>query len=104
MLNRIVNATFICGKAETAVKEKLQGIKANIVILDPPRAGCKEELLKTVEEIGPEKIVYISCNPSTLARDIERLKGYQFVEATPVDMFPHTAHVETCCLLVKTSR
>ena len=102
VLNRIVNATFVCGKAETAVAEKLQGVNANIVILDPPRAGCKESLIKTVEEIGPDRIVYISCNPSTLARDIARFKDYKFIEATPVDMFPHTAHVETCCLLVKT--
>lgn len=110
VINRIVNAIFIQGKAEDVVKEKLQGVKADIVILDPPRSGCKESLLKTVLEIGPKRIVYISCNPSTLARDLERInqmsgaKGkaaYEFVEATPVDMFPHTAHVETVALLSK---
>jgi len=108
VINGIVNTTFVEGKAEDAVKEKLQGFKANIVILDPPRAGCKESLLDTVMELAPEKIVYISCNPSTLARDIARLEArdadgngtsYRFVEATPVDMFPHTAHVETVVLM-----
>ncbi len=101
VLNGIVNATFICGKAETAVSEKLQGVNADIIILDPPRSGCKESLIKTVEEIGADRIVYISCNPSTLARDIARFTKYKFVEATPVDMFPHTAHVETVALLSK---
>ena len=82
-----------------------------MVVLDPPRAGCKASLLETVLEINPKKIVYVSCNPATLARDLKILcapgadgaAAYELVSATPVDMFPHTAHVETCVVLVKTS-
>ena len=63
---------------------------ADVVILDPPRAGCEQILLETVVSVAPEKIVYVSCDPATLARDIKFLteNGYAFVEATPVDMFP----------------
>jgi len=101
VINGNVTASFILGKAEDVVKDKLQGVKADVVVLDPPRAGCKESLLKTVGEIGPKKLIYVSCNPSTLARDIKILQGegFEFIEATPVDMFPHTAHVETVVLL-----
>ena len=103
VINGIVNAEFICGKAEEVVAARLQGIKADVVVLDPPRAGCKETLLKTVAEIGPARVVYVSCNPSTLARDIKILEGlgYCFAEAAPVDMFPFSSHVETVCLLSK---
>ena len=102
VINRIVNAEFLCGKAEEVVPTKLQGIKADLVILDPPRAGCKPELLKTVAEIAPKKLIYVSCNPSTLARDLKILAGYGFglVEATPVDMFPHTLGIEVVSSLV----
>jgi 23S rRNA (uracil1939-C5)-methyltransferase len=101
VINGIVNATFVQGKAEDAVNTKLQGVQADVVILDPPRSGCKESLLRTVADIGPERIVYVSCNPSTLARDIKILNslGYSFIECTPVDMFPHSSHVETVCCL-----
>lgn len=101
VINGNVNTTFICGKAEDVVPERLQGVKADIVVLDPPRAGCKRSLLETVAQIGPKKLVYVSCDPSTLARDIKILTelGFEFVEATPVDMFPHTVHVETVVLL-----
>jgi len=105
VINGNVNTSFILGKAEEVVETKLQGVKADIVVLDPPRAGCKESLLKTVANINPKKLVYVSCNPSTLARDIKILEanGFKFVEATPVDMFPHTAHVECVVLLSKHS-
>ena len=101
VINGNVNATFIEGKAEEVVSTKIQGVKADIVVLDPPRAGCKRSLLETVAEIGPKKLVYVSCNPSTLARDIKILEelGFNFIEATPTDMFPHTAHVETVALM-----
>ena len=81
--------------------ESLRITQADVVILDPPRAGCEEELLKAVVEVDPAKIVYVSCDPATLARDIKFLtaNGYEFVEATPCDMFPWTGHVETVCLL-----
>ena len=80
-----------------------EGIKPQTVILDPPRKGCAEDLLKTVADIAPRKIVYVSCDPATLARDCARLLdlGYVVQEVTPVDMFPRTAHVESVCLLLK---
>ena len=103
VINGIVNAEYICGKAEDVVPARLQGVKAELVVLDPPRAGCKESLLETVAGIAPKRIVYVSCNAATLARDIKILgaKGYEFVEATPVEMFAFSSHVETVCLLVK---
>ncbi|MBR0481690.1 MAG: 23S rRNA (uracil(1939)-C(5))-methyltransferase RlmD [Firmicutes bacterium] len=101
IMNHIVNTTFIEGKAEDAVAEKLQGVKADIVVVDPPRAGCDKKLLETIAKIGPERLVYVSCDPATLARDVRLLQdlGFVFIEATPVDMFPHTVHVETVCCL-----
>ena len=76
---------------------------AEIAILDPPRAGCRPELLEAVANSGVDRIVYISCDAATLARDIKLLGdlGYRFIEATPVDMFPWTGHVETVALLSK---
>jgi 23S rRNA (uracil1939-C5)-methyltransferase len=103
-INNINNARFICGDAEVAAaKLQEEGIKPQTVILDPPRKGCSEELLKTVAKINPEKIVYVSCDPATLARDCKRLLdlGYTVQEVTPVDMFPRTAHVESVALLVR---
>lgn len=103
-INGIENARFICGDAPKAAEIlKNEGIKPKTVILDPPRKGCAEELLKTVTEIAPEKIVYVSCDPATLARDCKRLEtlGYKVNEVTPADMFPRTAHVETVCLLTR---
>ncbi|MFR1475774.1 MAG: hypothetical protein ACLSB9_08565 [Hydrogeniiclostridium mannosilyticum] len=72
------------------------------MVLDPPRKGCGESLPETVARMAPGKIVYVSCDPATLARDIKRFSGlgYRFVEAAPVDMFPRTAHVECVALLV----
>ena len=97
VINDIVNAQYVCGKAE----EELHGDHADVVILDPPRSGCDASVLEAVVEAGPERIVYVSCDPATLARDVKILgeAGYGFVEATPVDMFPWTGHVETCVLL-----
>lgn len=101
-LNNIKNARFICGDASLAAEKlKDDGITPQVIILDPPRKGCAEELLKTVAQINPQKIVYVSCDPATLARDCARLLelGYAVNEVTPVDMFPRTSHVETVCLL-----
>ena len=103
-LNGIENASFICGDASLAAEKlKADGIKPDVVILDPPRKGCAEDLLKTVAEINPPKIVYVSCDPATLARDCARLLdlGYVVQEVTPVDMFPRTSHVESVALLIK---
>jgi 23S rRNA (uracil1939-C5)-methyltransferase len=81
--------------------ESLRVEKADVVLLDPPRAGCDERLLAAVVKAEPSRIVYVSCDPATLGRDVKYLRehGYQFREATPVDMFPWSGHVETVCLL-----
>jgi 23S rRNA (uracil1939-C5)-methyltransferase len=103
-LNGVGNAEFIVGEAEKVIPEMYQqGIRADVVVVDPPRKGCDEVLLKTLVEMQPERIVYVSCNPSTLARDLNYLdnKGYKAVEVQPVDMFPHTAHVETIVLITR---
>ena len=97
IINNIVNAEFIHGKTEIELPKLLEkGEKPDVVILDPPRSGCHELLLASVAEMAPARIVYVSCNPATLARDIKILcaSGYEFVEAQPVDMFPNTMHVE----------
>ncbi len=104
VVNGIVNAEFVLGHAEEIVEKRLSGIKADIVILDPPRVGCDEKLLDIVKTIGPNKIIYVSCNPATLARDIKHLVAdgeYKFEEATPVDMFPWTGHVEAIILMTR---
>ena len=113
-INGIVNARYVCGKAEEELPkmvdpkselkdESLRVTHADVVILDPPRAGCEQPLLEAVVKAAPERIVYVSCDPATLARDIKWLgeHGYEFKEATPCDMFPWTGHVETVCLLSK---
>lgn len=104
LLNNINNAQFICGDAALAAEKlKADGIAPQTIILDPPRKGCAASLLKTVAEIAPQRIVYVSCDPATLARDAKLLEGlgYSAVEVTPVDMFPKTAHVESVCLFCK---
>ena len=113
-INGIVNARYVCGKAEDelpkmvsadeALKdEALRVTHADVAILDPPRAGCEEPLLEAVAKAAPERIVYVSCDPATLARDIKYLAahGYEFREATPCDMFPWTGSVECVALLSK---
>ena len=88
-------------KKELLKDESLRITDADVVILDPPRAGCELPLLEAVVQAAPDRIVYVSCDPATLARDIKWLgeHGYEFKEATPCDMFPWTGHVETCVLL-----
>ncbi|NCB42283.1 MAG: 23S rRNA (uracil(1939)-C(5))-methyltransferase RlmD [Clostridia bacterium] len=104
VINGIVNAEFVLSKAEDVFETKLMGVKADTVILDPPRVGCDIRLLESIKSIAPQKIVYVSCNPATLARDIKILSedgSYQFVEATPIDMFPWTVHVEVVIKMQK---
>ena len=101
-INGAANAKYYCGTAEkTAERAVRENDRPDVVFLDPPRKGCDESLLDTVAEVAPNKIVYISCKPSTLARDIKYLftKGYTPEKITPVDMFPRTPHVETIVLL-----
>ena len=96
-LNGITNATFLVGRAEEKVPELLRaGRRGGVVVLNPPRKGCAPELLDVVARALPERIIYISCNPATLARDLKILAeaGYPAREVHPVDMFPHTSHVE----------
>ena len=100
--NHCDNATFLLGDAAQKLPELLeQGIKPDVVLLDPPRAGCEERVLSSIVHVKPKRIVYVSCNPSTLARDLAYLSshGYNVPIVQPVDMFPQTAHVETVTLL-----
>ncbi|EGL83877.1 RNA methyltransferase, TrmA family [Caldalkalibacillus thermarum TA2.A1] len=104
-LNGMTNVQFAVGEAEKIIPWwRAQGIKADVIVVDPPRKGCDGSLLKTIIEMKPERVVYISCNPSTLARDIKILEagGFETREVQPVDMFPHTSHVEVAAKLVVT--
>ena len=108
-INQIENAEFYVGKAEEVLPEyyaeyeKKYGEKAHadVIVVDPPRKGCEESLLQTMVDMEPERIVYVSCDSATLARDLKFLcgNGYEIQKVRPVDMFPHTVHVETCVLL-----
>lgn len=102
--NGIKNARFYCNDAgKFMVQMAAQGARADVVFMDPPRSGSTEEFINAVAVLSPKKVVYVSCNPETLARDLAvfKKKGYQAREAWPVDLFPMTAHVETVALLVK---
>lgn len=97
-VNHIGNAKFTVGKVETVLKEWARdGKKTDILMVDPPRKGLDKSLIETIDTIKPKKIVYISCNPATLVRDIKFLteSGYSTKEITPVDMFPMTNHIES---------
>ncbi len=102
--NGIKNARFICGDAADAASElEKDGIAPDVIILDPPRKGCAKELLETAVRMSPERIVYVSCDPATLARDCAILTqlGYTVKKVAPTEMFPRTGHVESVVLLVK---
>ncbi|MBQ3904768.1 MAG: 23S rRNA (uracil(1939)-C(5))-methyltransferase RlmD [Eubacterium sp.] len=101
-LNGVENAEYFCGDAFDGAKElEKRGITPDVIILDPPRKGCQKELLELTANMQPERIVYVSCDSATLARDLEILNslGYKTKEITPVDMFPRTPHVEAVALL-----
>lgn len=101
-LNAMENVEFAVGEAEKIIPWwYAQGIKADVVVVDPPRKGCDQTLLDTLIQMKPDRIVYVSCNPSTLARDLRILEdgGYVTKEVQPVDMFPHTSHVECVALM-----
>lgn len=107
--NNIVNTEFHTGEAEKVFPKLFaNGKKADVVFVDPPRKGCDEVLLKTLAEMSPSRIVYVSCNPSTLARDLKYLygtdAGYEVKEVQPVDMFPWTMHVECVVLMCASSK
>jgi 23S rRNA (uracil1939-C5)-methyltransferase len=113
-LNQIHNAEFFVGKAEEILPayykeyEKEHGEKAyaDVIVVDPPRKGCDETLLETMIQMQPERIVYVSCDSATLARDLRILcdGGYELRKVRPVDQFCHTVHVETVCLLEKQNK
>ena len=103
-VNDVDNAEFFVGEAEVVIPNLIKdGVRADVIMLDPPRKGCDIKLLDAITSVGVEKIVYVSCDPSTLARDLDILaqRGYKTLEVQPVDMFPHTPHIENVALLVK---
>jgi 23S rRNA (uracil1939-C5)-methyltransferase len=102
--NRIDNVRFMCMDAARAASQlQAEGIRPDVVILDPPRKGCDRTLINTVAEMSPERIVYISCDPATLSRDLKLFdeSEYKTLHVTPVDMFPRTSHVETVVLITR---
>ncbi|MFT4414622.1 23S rRNA (uracil(1939)-C(5))-methyltransferase RlmD [Fredinandcohnia humi] len=106
-LNDITNAEFAVGEAEVVIPNwKKEGIRADVIVVDPPRKGCDEALLQTIIEMKPKRVVYVSCNPATLARDLRILEdgGFQTVEVQPVDMFPQTVHVECVALMSRVEK
>lgn len=101
-INNIDNAEFIVGQAEQVIHQwKKDGIQPDVIVVDPPRKGCDESFLQAVIEMKPKRMVYVSCNPATLARDIKILElgGFKAKEVQPVDMFSQTGHVEVVCQL-----
>ena len=104
-LNGITNAEFFVGKAEEVLPEeyKNEGIYADVIVVDPPRKGCDPAALETMVKMQPERIVYVSCDSATLARDVKWLgeHGYEVKKVKACDMFPGTVHVETVVLLSK---
>lgn len=96
-INNITNAEFIVGESEVIIPKLIEkGISADVVVVDPPRKGCDRKLLDAIAKMSPERIVYVSCDPGTLSRDLGILEelSYKAIEIQPVDMFPQTAHVE----------
>ncbi len=99
--NGLEGTRFLCGQAEKVLPELLEATRPAVVVLDPPRQGAKPEVLAAVARARPPRVIYVSCAPATLARDLAGLvaTGYSVVRVQPVDMFPQTAHVETVVLL-----
>lgn len=101
VINGIVNAEFICGRAEEKIDELLEGRSPDVVFIDPPRSGCDSKLLDAIKNSAPRTVVYVSCDPATMARDIKALSdAYTLEKAVAVDMFPRCNNVETVCRLV----
>lgn len=106
--NGITNAHFYVGKAEEVLPEKYakDGIRADVIVVDPPRKGCDAALLETILKMQPQKVVYVSCDSATLARDLKLLcgEGYVLEKVCPVDMFPMTGHVESVVLMSRAQK
>ena len=105
-LNGVTNVRFVQAEARRFVR-RLAATKKNydVVTINPPRSGVHEDMIDSIPEIGPRRIVYVSCNPATLARDLSGLcsRGYCLTDVQPVDMFPHSFHVETIARLERTN-
>ena len=102
--NKVENVEFFVGESEVVIPDLInKGVKADVVVVDPPRKGCDKKLLDSITNIDAKKIVYVSCDPSTLGRDLAILEenGYKTLEVQPVDMFPNTSHVENVAKLIK---
>lgn len=102
--NGIDNAQFICSDATNAAEKlKQDGTKPTVVVVDPPRKGLTPKLVDTITQMSPDRVVYVSCDPATLARDLKQFteNNYSVKEITPVDLFPRTAHVESVALIVR---
>ena len=98
--NGIQNCRFVGGDIRYTLPQV--GVRPDVMIIDPPRAGMHKDVVKEVLALAPQRIVYVSCNPATMARDIALLKEtYQVVEVQPVDMFPHTFHIESVARLTR---
>ncbi len=104
-INGIENVEFFVGAAEEVLprKHNEENIKADVIVVDPPRKGCDQKLLDTIISIAPKKVVYVSCDPATLARDLKYLNanGYELKKVRAVDQFAHSSHVETVALMIK---
>lgn len=102
--NNVKNAKFFVGKSEEVIPSLIdKGVRADVIVVDPPRKGCDIRLLEAITKVLPKRIVYVSCDPSTLARDLKILdeNGYKTIEVQPVDMFPQTAHIENVAKLIR---
>lgn len=103
----VEHATYVVGKAETWLpKWKKEGFDPDVIVVDPPRTGCDKTFLQTVIDMNPKRFVYVSCNPSTLAKDVDYLmkRGFELKSVQPVDMFPQTAHVECVVLMSRVEK
>ncbi len=106
-LNSIVNAEFFCADAKAAaVRFANEGLKPSVVVVDPPRKGCEREVIEAIRDMAPERVVMISCDSATMARDLAVFEefGYNVVSVTPVDMFPRTRHVECVVLMSRVEK
>lgn len=102
--NGIDNAEFFCGDAgQAALELERQGIRADVIVVDPPRKGLNADTIEALSRFAPRRIVYVSCDPATLARDVALLKekGYTLQSAQAADLFPRCAHVESIVLLIR---
>jgi 23S rRNA (uracil1939-C5)-methyltransferase len=105
--NRIENADFLLGDASRTLEALVEtGVNPDVILLDPPRAGCEQSVLDTIAKVAPKKVVYVSCNPASLARDLKVLSdnGYKVNKVQPVDMFHETHHIETVVLLTRVEK